>query len=118
MVERPQKSTNLSPQRTSCETIKSAYKKNRNKLSRKIRIDTTIQKKSILINTFNEFKGQRKRIIFRISSKRGLIAGKPAYEEFMAKMMGGEENPEDGLLNKNVTIQVPLFFGIILILLD
>ena len=57
---------------------------------------------SILINAFNEFKGQRKRIIFRIRSKRGLIAGKPAYEEFMAKMMGGEENPEDGLLNKNL----------------
>ena len=57
---------------------------------------------SILINAFNEFKGQRKRIIFRIRSKRGLIAGKPAYEEFMAKMMGGEENSEDGLLNKNL----------------
>ena len=57
---------------------------------------------SILINAFNEFKGQRKRIIFRIRSKRGLIAGKPAYEEFMVKMMGGEENSEDGLLNKNL----------------
>ena len=56
---------------------------------------------SILINAFNEFKGQRKRIIFRIRSKRGLIAGKPAYEEFMVKMMGGEEH-EDGLLNKNL----------------
>ena len=56
---------------------------------------------SILINAFNEFKGQRKRIIFRIRSKRGLIAGKPAYEEFMAKMMGGEEH-EDGLLKKNL----------------
>ena len=57
---------------------------------------------SILINAFNEFKGQRKRIIFRIRSKRGLIAGKPAYEEFMIKMMGGEEHSEDGLLNKNL----------------
>jgi len=57
---------------------------------------------SILINAFNEFKGQRKRIIFRIRSKRGLIAGKPAYEEFMVKMMGGEEHSEDGLLNKNL----------------
>ena len=56
---------------------------------------------SILINAFNEFKGQRKRIIFRIRSKRGLIAGKPAYEEFMSIMMGGEEH-EDGLLNKNL----------------
>jgi len=57
---------------------------------------------SILINAFNEFKGQRKRIIFRIRSKRGLIAGKPAYEKFMVKMMGGEEHSEDGLLNKNL----------------
>ncbi len=69
------------------------------------KLESTPQSKkniSILINAFNEFKGQRKRIIFRIRSKRGLIAGKPAYEEFMAKMMGGEENPEDGLLNKNL----------------
>jgi len=45
---------------------------------------------SSLINAFNDFKSKRKRIIFKIRSKRGLIAGKPAYEDFMQKMMGGE----------------------------
>ncbi|SVB68762.1 uncharacterized protein METZ01_LOCUS221616, partial [marine metagenome] len=45
---------------------------------------------SSLINAFNEFKDKRKRIIFKIRSKRGLIAGKPEYEKFMQKMMGGE----------------------------
>ena len=51
-----------------------------------------VAKKNIsnLINAFNDFKGKRKRIIFKIRSKRGLIAGKPAYETFMQKMMGGE----------------------------
>ena len=45
---------------------------------------------SSLINAFNEFKDKRKRIIFKIRSKRSLIAGKPEYENFMQKMMGGE----------------------------
>ena len=45
---------------------------------------------SSLINAFNDFKSVRKRIIFKIRSKRGLIAGKPEYEKFMQKMMGGE----------------------------
>ena len=43
-----------------------------------------------LINAFNDFKSVRKRIIFKIRSKRSLIAGKIEYEKFMQKMMGGE----------------------------
>jgi len=57
-----------------------------------------VAKKNIsnLINAFNEFKGKRKRIIFKLRAKRGLIAGKPEYETFMQKMMGGEADREDG----------------------
>ncbi|MEC8186864.1 MAG: methyl-accepting chemotaxis protein, partial [SAR324 cluster bacterium] len=45
---------------------------------------------SNLINAFNDFKEKRKRIVFKIRSKRSLIAGRPEYTEFMAKMYGGE----------------------------
>jgi methyl-accepting chemotaxis protein len=55
---------------------------------------------SNLINAFNDFKNIRKRIIFRIRSKRGLIAGKPEYEKFMQKMMGGEADREEGYEKK------------------
>ena len=51
-------------------------------------------KKSIsnLINACNDFKEKRKRIVFKIRSKRSLIAGRPEYTEFMAKMYGGEDS--------------------------
>ena len=53
---------------------------------------TPKSKKSIsnLINAFNDFKEKRKRIVFKIRSKRSLIAGRKEYTEFMAKMYGGE----------------------------
>ena len=47
---------------------------------------------SSLINAFNDFKSKRKRIIFKIRSKRSLIAGKPEYEDFMKLMQGGESD--------------------------
>ena len=55
---------------------------------------TPKSKKSIsnLINAFNDFKEKRKRIVFKIRSKRSLIAGRPEYTEFMAKMYGGEDS--------------------------
>ena len=61
-----------------------------------------IAKKNIsnLINTFNDFKTKRKRIIFKIRSKRSLIAGKPEYEEFMKLMQGGEADGLDGFQRK------------------
>ena len=72
-----------------------------------------VAKKNIsnLINAFNEFKGKRKRIIFKLRAKRGLIAGKPEYETFMQKMMGGEADREDGyekkeFLSKNLYYQL------------
>ena len=61
-----------------------------------------IAKKNIsnLINAFNDFKSNRKRIIFKIRSKRSLIAGKPEYEEFMKLMQGGEADGTDGFQRK------------------
>ena len=55
---------------------------------------TPKSKKSIsnLINAFNDFKEKRKRIVFKIRSKRSLIAGRKEYTEFMAKMYGGEDS--------------------------
>ena len=55
---------------------------------------------SNLINAFNEFKSKRKRIIFKIRSKRSLVAGKPEYEEFMKLMQGGEADGTDGFQRK------------------
>ncbi|MBC8257464.1 MAG: HAMP domain-containing protein [SAR324 cluster bacterium] len=72
-----------------------------------------VAKKNIsnLINAFNEFKNKRKRIIFKIRAKRSLIAGKPEYETFMQKMLGGEADGVDGFqkkeyLNKNLFYQL------------
>ena len=72
-----------------------------------------VAKKNIsnLINAYNEFKSKRKRIIFKLRSKRSLIAGKPEYETFMQKMMGGEADGVDGFqkkeyLNKNLFYQL------------
>jgi len=72
-----------------------------------------VAKKNIsnLINAFNEFKGKRKRIIFKIRSKRSLVAGKPEYETFMQQMLGGEADGVDGFqkkeyLNKNLFYQL------------
>ena len=61
-----------------------------------------VAKKNIsnLINAFNEFKGKRKRIIFKLRAKRSLIAGKPEYETFMQKMLGGEADGVDGFQKK------------------
>ena len=55
---------------------------------------TPKSKKSIsnLINTYNDFKDKRKRIVFKIRSKRSLIAGRKEYTDFMAKMYGGEDS--------------------------
>ena len=53
-----------------------------------------------LINSFNEFKDNRKRIIFKIRIKRGLIAGKPEYEKFLQKMLGGEDDGIEGYQKK------------------
>ena len=66
---------------------------------------------SNLINAFNDFKGKRKRIIFKLRAKRSLIAGKPEYETFMQKMMGGEADGVDGFqkkeyLSKNLYYQM------------
>ena len=68
------------------------FVKNTAKNSLDIMEVTPKSKKSIsnLINAFNEFKEKRKRIVFKIRSKRSLIAGRPEYTEFMAKMYGGE----------------------------
>jgi methyl-accepting chemotaxis protein len=72
-----------------------------------------VAKKNIsnLINAFNEFKGKRKRIIFKLRAKRSLIAGKPEYETFMQKMLGGEADGVDGFqkkeyLNQNLFYQL------------
>ena len=72
-----------------------------------------VAKKNIsnLINAFNEFKGKRKRIIFKLRAKRSLIAGKPEYETFMQQMLGGEADGVDGFqkkeyLNKNLFYQL------------
>jgi methyl-accepting chemotaxis protein len=72
-----------------------------------------VAKKNIsnLINAFNEFKGKRKRIIFKLRAKRSLIAGKPEYETFMQKMLGGEDDGVDGFqkkeyLNQNLFYQL------------
>ena len=72
-----------------------------------------VAKKNIsnLINAFNDYKGKRKRIIFKLRAKRGLIAGKPEYETFMEKMMGGEADREEGYekkeyLSKNLYYQM------------
>ena len=61
-----------------------------------------VAKKNIsnLINAFNDFKGKRKRIIFKLRARRSLIAGKPEYETFMEKMMGGEADGVDGFQKK------------------
>jgi len=64
-----------------------------------------------LINAFNDFKDKRKRIIFRIRAKKSLIAGKPEYETFMEKMVGGEADGVDGFqkkefLNRNLYHQM------------
>ena len=66
---------------------------------------------SNLINAFNDFKTKRKRIIFKLRSRRSLIAGKPEYETFMQKMMGGEADGVDGFqkkeyLSKNLFYQM------------
>ena len=66
---------------------------------------------SNLINAFNDFKTKRKRIIFKLRAKRSLIAGKPEYETFMEKMMGGEADGVDGFqkkeyLSKNLFYQM------------
>ena len=61
-----------------------------------------------LINAFNDFKSKRKRIIFKIRSKRSLIAGKPEYEEFMKLMLGGEDDGIDGFQKKEF-LSVNLF---------
>ena len=66
---------------------------------------------SNLINAFNDFKGKRKRIIFKLRAKRSLIAGKPEYETFMEKMMDGEADGVDGFqkkeyLSKNLFYQM------------
>ena len=68
------------------------FVKNTAKNSLDIMEVTPKSKKSIsnLINAFNDFKEKRKRIVFKIRSKRSLIAGRPEYTEFMAKMYGGE----------------------------
>ena len=68
------------------------FVKNTAKNSLDIMEITPKSKKSIsnLINAFNDFKEKRKRIVFKIRSKRSLIAGRPEYTEFMAKMYGGE----------------------------
>jgi len=72
-----------------------------------------VAKKNIsnLINAFNEFKSKRKRLIFKIRSKRSLVAGKPEYETFMQQMLGGEADGVDGFqkkeyLNKNLFYQL------------
>jgi methyl-accepting chemotaxis protein len=72
-----------------------------------------VAKKNIfnLINAFNDFKAKRKRVIFKLRAKRSLIAGKPEYETFMEKMMGGEADGVDGFqkkefLNKNLYHQM------------
>ena len=64
---------------------------------------------SSLINAFNDFKSKRKRIIFKIRSKRSLIAGKPEYEEFMKLMQGGEKDGIDGFQRKEF-LSVNLFY--------
>ncbi len=64
---------------------------------------------SSLINAFNDFKSKRKRIIFKIRSKRSLIAGKPEYEEFMKLMQGGEADGLDGFQRKEF-LSVNLFY--------
>ena len=64
---------------------------------------------SSLINAFNDFKSKRKRIIFKIRSKRSLIAGKPEYEEFMKLMQGGEADGVDGFQRKEF-LSVNLFY--------
>jgi methyl-accepting chemotaxis protein len=66
---------------------------------------------SNLINAFNDFKTKRKRIIFKLRARRSLIAGKPEYETFMEKMMGGEADGVDGFqkkeyLSKNLYYQM------------
>ena len=68
------------------------FVKNTAKNSLDIMEITPKAKKSIsnLINAFNDFKEKRKRIVFKIRSKRSLIAGRKEYTEFMAKMYGGE----------------------------
>ena len=68
------------------------FVKNTAKNSLDIMEITPKSKKSIsnLINAFNDFKEKRKRIVFKIRSKRSLIAGRKEYTEFMAKMYGGE----------------------------
>ncbi|MDP6764956.1 MAG: methyl-accepting chemotaxis protein [SAR324 cluster bacterium] len=70
------------------------FVKNTAKNSLDIMEITPKSKKSIsnLINAFNDFKEKRKRIVFKIRSKRSLIAGRPEYTEFMAKMYGGEDS--------------------------
>jgi len=72
-----------------------------------------VAKKNIsnLINAFNDFKTKRKRIIFKLRARRSLIAGKPEYETFMEKMMGGEADGVDGFqkkeyLSKNLFYQM------------
>ena len=66
-----------------------------------------VAKKNIsnLINSFNDFKSKRKRIIFKLRAKRSLIAGKPEYETFMQKMMGGEADGVDGFQKKEFLTQ-------------
>ena len=66
---------------------------------------------SNLINAFNDFKTKRKRIIIKLRARRSLIAGKPEYETFMQKMMGGEADGVDGFqkkehLSKNLYYQM------------
>ena len=70
------------------------FVKNTAKNSLDIMEITPKSKKSIsnLINAFNDFKEKRKRIVFKIRSKRSLIAGRKEYTEFMAKMYGGEDS--------------------------
>ena len=72
-----------------------------------------VAKKNIfnLINAFNDFKAKRKRVIFKLRARRSLIAGKPEYETFMEKMMGGEADGVDGFqkkeyLSKNLYYQM------------
>ncbi len=64
---------------------------------------------SSLINAFNDFKSKRKRIIFKVRSKRSLIAGKPEYEDFMKLMLGGEADGTDGFQRKEF-LSVNLFY--------
>ena len=78
-----------------------------------------VAKKNIsnLINAYNEFKAKRKRIIFKLRAKRSLIAGKPEYETFMQKMLGGEADGVDGFQKKEYLTQ-NLFFQLNLLIVE